>query len=162
MIRVYTYIELVLCIASNPCVPSCSLVHHNVFPSTLPSSTQTAHLSTLLKMVNDLNTNNITASSIIQEEPKPKPIEYEGRGTVKCHICLKSFTIKSLLRRHYISHHCYEPDKVQSNLCLIDSENDDTKPEASCIECNRYFGNVHARIKVRGQYEIHFYICKKY
>ena len=127
-----------------------------------PSSTQTAHLSTLLKMVNDLNTNNITASSIIQEEPKPKPIEYEGRGTVKCHICLKSFTIKSLLRRHYISHHCYEPDKVQSNLCLIDSENDDTKPEASCIECNRYFGNVHARIKVRGQYEIHFYICKKY
>ena len=51
-----------------------------------PPSAQTAHLSTLLKMVNDLNTNNITASSIIQEEPKSKPIEYEGRGTVKCHI----------------------------------------------------------------------------
>ena len=127
-----------------------------------PPSAQTAQLSTLLKMVNDLNTNNITASSIIQAEPKSKPIEYEGRGTVKCHICLKSFTIKSLLRRHYISHHCYAPDKVQSNLCLIDSENDDTKPEASCIECNRYFGNVHARIKVRRQYEIHTYTYKKY
>ena len=33
------------------------------------------------------------------------------------------------------------------------AKNDDTKPEASCIECNRYFGNIHARIKVNDQYD---------
>ena len=118
------------------------------------SAAATSHLSTLLMMVNDLNTNHSKDTS--QDELKQKPVEYEGRGTVKCHNCLKSFTIKSLLRRHYISHHGYEPDKVQTNIKL-------TKTDCSlgsdefCSQCKQSFGNMHARIKVSYKY---FYLSE--
>ena len=101
--------------------------------------------STLLMMVDDLN--NKTAS--IREEPKDKPIEYEGRGTVKCYICLKSFTLKSLLRRHYIRQHSYEPSKVPiDNVSAAISSTTSAGAEESCIECQQLFGNIHGRIKV--------------
>ena len=34
-----------------------------------------------------------------------KPLEYEGRGTVTCHLCPRNFTLKKLLSRHYVSSH---------------------------------------------------------
>ena len=112
-----------------------------------------SNLSTLLMMVNDLNTNHSKDTS--SEELKQKPVEYEGKGTVKCHLCYKSFTIKSLLRRHYISHHGYEPDKVQANInltkndCSLDSEQ-------FCGQCKQSFGSINSRIKVRNHYNLNY------
>ena len=124
-----------------------NLEHTKLKETKSQTSTAPSNLSTLLMMVNDLNkTNNIDSSS--QEEPKTKTIEYEGRGTVKCHICLKSFTIKSLLRRHYISHHTYSPDKVQADVTNLTKTNYSPDSKESCSECKQSFGNIHARIKV--------------
>ena len=119
---------------------------------TKDKQSSTSNLSTLLMMVNDLNTAD--PKNLTDEEPKPKPIEYEGRGTVKCHICLKSFTIKSLLRRHYISHHQYNPDKVQESI--HGNENSySQESELSCSDCKKSFKNIHARIKVIIHQAIH-------
>ena len=110
-----------------------------------PQTSASSNLSTLLMMVNDLNAAN--PKSLTDEEPKQKPVEYEGRGTVKCHICLKSFTIKSLLRRHYISHHQYNPDKAQESIHTNENRFSE-ESEDSCKECKKSFKDVHGRIKV--------------
>ena len=40
---------------------------------------------------------------------KTKSVDFEGRGTVACHLCKKSFILKTLLKRHYITCHSYDP-----------------------------------------------------
>ncbi|TRY75606.1 hypothetical protein TCAL_12570, partial [Tigriopus californicus] len=73
--------------------------------------------------------------------PKAKPLEYEGRGTVTCHMCPKSFTLKSLLRRHYISQHDYEPKSIgNTNLQAA-------KQSVQCQDCNQSLPGLNERIK---------------
>ena len=40
---------------------------------------------------------------------KTKSVDFEGRGTVACHLCKKNFILKTLLKRHYITCHSYDP-----------------------------------------------------
>eukprot|EP00095_Tigriopus_kingsejongensis_P002958 snap_masked-scaffold243_size241480-processed-gene-1.11 protein:Tk02958 transcript:snap_masked-scaffold243_size241480-processed-gene-1.11-mRNA-1 annotation:"unnamed protein product" len=77
----------------------------------------------------------------MQASAKSKHIEYEGRGTVSCHLCTKAFTLKTLLRRHLISHHGYDPSRVD----LDPSE--EQRPLPGCEICVEAFPNIHARIK---------------
>lgn len=73
--------------------------------------------------------------------PKVKTLEYEGRGTVTCHMCPRSFTLKSLLRRHYISQHEYDPKAIgNTNL-------QGAKEAVQCQECNQSLPGLHERIK---------------
>ena len=66
-----------------------------------PEKTTSAALNTLMAMANNLNDD-------IKVE-KVKNVDYEGRGSVPCHLCKKSFTLKVLLKRHYIACHGYDP-----------------------------------------------------
>ena len=78
-----------------------------------------------------------------QKEPaadaeRPRPTEFEGRGTVPCHICDKMFTLKNLLKRHYVSQHGYDSKQVQPS---------DPSGGEKCGKCDQSFGNVHSLIK---------------
>ncbi len=105
--------------------------------------------SGLLALVHALNCAQESTSAAEENAggaggPRQKLIEFEGKGTVTCHLCVKSFTLKCLLRRHYISHHNFDPKQVNSTAL--------TKPDEqqahSCAHCpEERFVNVHARIK---------------
>ncbi|CAB4055037.1 KRAB [Lepeophtheirus salmonis] len=68
-------------------------------------------------------------------------VEYEGRGTVPCHICKKTFTLKTLLRRHYMGTHNYDPRLVNPDLLSSNIRGE------TCKECDQSFSNGHAVIK---------------
>ncbi len=69
------------------------------------------------------------------------PSEFEGRGTVSCHICKKVFTLKTLLRRHYSNAHNFDHTKVDEENTEADSD------DLDCRECNKKLKNIHDRIK---------------
>jgi hypothetical protein len=80
--------------------------------------------------------------------PKNKPVDYEGRGTVACHICSRTFTMKVLLRRHYISNHGYKPELASSTI-VDDSQlsHPESEKELICSTCNEKCVNRDAWIK---------------
>jgi len=58
-----------------------------------------------------------TANPANVEQKKATEI-YEGRGTVGCALCDRTFTLKALLRRHYVSHHGYKTSERKPALRL--------------------------------------------
>ena len=108
--------------------------------------------------------NNSTASSIAgNDDPraastpaiefsasKPKQAEYEGRGTVCCHLCQRQFTMKQLLRRHYIATHGYDPNLTNSakaDFATPFSASSGSPESLLCMACKQTFVNLHARIR---------------
>ncbi len=57
------------------------------------------------------NTNSDSSIDVCQSDKANKVTSesYEGRGTVGCALCQRTFTLKVLLRRHYVSAHGYKP-----------------------------------------------------
>ena len=88
---------------------------------------------------------------------KPKQAEYEGRGTVCCHLCQRQFSMKQLLRRHYIASHGYDPNLANSGKDTATSSTSTPGPGAlvslNCPICEQTFASLHARIK--HQLDIH-------
>ena len=90
---------------------------------------------------------------------KPKQAEYEGRGTVCCHLCQRQFTMKQLLRRHYIASHGYDPNLANfgKDTATLPSSTSTPAPGApvslNCPICEQTFASLHARIK--HQLDIH-------
>ena len=39
----------------------------------------------------------------LKDDKPAKSVDYEGRGVVACHLCKKTFILKTLLKRHYIA-----------------------------------------------------------
>ena len=93
-------------------------------------------LSTLMQMAKELDGN--LGGSVTVEKPK-QVIDNEGRGTVACYLCDKSYLKKSKLKQHYIASHDYDP-KLTSEQPLPGKEH-------NCSECEENCGNWHARIK---------------
>ena len=61
-------------------------------------------------MANDiLNNKEDDDQNVKDEVSKTKSVDFEGRGTVVCHLCKKSFILKTLLKRHYVACHNYDP-----------------------------------------------------
>ena len=115
--------------------PKTSTVQANQPSSSLVSNSA---LNTLMLMANgklddtdDKGQNNDTN--------KIKHIEFEGRGTVACHICKKSFILKTLLRRHYITIHNFDPQKNPSS--------DETEQVETCKECQVTLPSINEAIK---------------
>ena len=80
---------------------------------------------------------------------KPKQAEYEGRGTVCCHLCQRQFTMKQLLRRHYIATHGYDPNLTNSakDFATPFSASSGIPESLLCMACKQTFVNLHARIR---------------
>ena len=82
---------------------------------------------------NPLNTLMLMANLQNVDQVENEPI-FEGRGTVSCHLCSKSFILKTLLKRHYIAAHSYQSkNELISNL--------------NCQECSKEFKNNDEAIK---------------
>ena len=73
-------------------------------------------LNTLMLMANGILTNTEDEQINKDEVNKTKSVDFEGRGTVACHLCQKSFILKTLLKRHYITCHNYDPQCPTGNL----------------------------------------------
>ena len=73
-------------------------------------------LNTLMLMANGILTNTEDEQTNKDEVNKTKSVDFEGRGTVACHLCQKSFILKTLLKRHYITCHNYDPQCPTGNL----------------------------------------------
>jgi hypothetical protein len=70
-----------------------------------------------------------TDTSVFVSPSKPKPSEYEGRGTVCCHLCQRTFTMKQLLRRHYMSNHKYDPKMTTASSVAEDAAGDEFRED---------------------------------
>jgi hypothetical protein len=70
---------------------------------------------------------------------------------LSCIFSSKTFTLKTLLRRHYISHHSYDPAQATdgSDVSSIFNWNEASN---SCQECRLEFTNIHG--KIRHQLEV--------
>ena len=68
-------------------------------------------VNALMLMANGILTGNddLENQNDKNEVIKTKSVDFEGRGTVACHLCKKSFILKTLLKRHYITCHSYDP-----------------------------------------------------
>ena len=68
-------------------------------------------VNTLMLMANGILTGNddLENQNDKNEVIKTKSVDFEGRGTVACHLCKKNFILKTLLKRHYITCHSYDP-----------------------------------------------------
>ena len=68
-------------------------------------------MNALMLMANGILTGNddLENQNDKNEVIKTKSVDFEGRGTVACHLCKKNFILKTLLKRHYITCHSYDP-----------------------------------------------------
>ena len=68
-------------------------------------------VNALMLMANGILTGNddLENQNDKNEVIKTKSVDFEGRGTVACHLCKKNFILKTLLKRHYITCHSYDP-----------------------------------------------------
>jgi hypothetical protein len=141
--------------------------------STASTSSQTISgaLSTLMMMANNIDKPSCSSSDEqAKMNSKLKQVEYEGRGTVPCHICKKPFILKTLLRRHYINAHNFEPNLGENSeltgASAGSSVNKETAAqlvnknhvadghkEETCTECEKSFSTANERIK--HQLEVH-------
>ena len=109
-------------------------------------------LATLMMMANNIENNAVEPST----PPKAKAVDYEGRGTVSCHLCKKAFVLKTLLKRHYITSHGYDAqygsDKQPSPNSLTSAATSTgngkvINEKEKCKECQAEFENMHLVIR---------------
>ena len=106
-----------------------------------PSQVVPPALATLMMMANNLENNTAETNT---NPPKAKAVDYEGRGTVSCHMCKKNFVLKTLLKRHYITAHSYDPNNtIISNA---KAENGSSVTKVKCHDCKIEFENLHLAI----------------
>lgn len=125
--------------------------------STLPVTVQNQPmLSTLMMMANNIDVDD-QAQAPMNQNVKAKQVDYEGRGSVACHLCKKSFILKTLLKRHYVTAHNYDPNKKPRDTGndVIQSDGNVNKETSMagnankerCEDCNKTFQDANEAIK---------------
>ena len=107
-------------------------------------------VNTLMLMANGILTGNddLENQNDKNEVIKTKSVDFEGRGTVACHLCKKNFILKTLLKRHYITCHSYDPQCPSAIANSPDSK--------FCKECDAKFANSNEAIKHHLEVARHF------